>query len=94
MKMFTWTLAQDEVIHHKLRVCSKKSNIGSPPSPACHTPPRGKAAAIGTRGENVEYVSTEKGDLPARLRVDALQRVDAKPLSAFVATSAKEARRR
>jgi hypothetical protein len=28
------------------------------------------------------------------LRVEALQRVDVKPLSAFVATSAKEARRR
>jgi hypothetical protein len=27
-----------------------------------------------------EYVSTAKGDLPARLRVEALQREDAKPL--------------
>jgi hypothetical protein len=77
MKMFTCTCAQDEVTHHRLRGGgSTKSNIGSPPSPACHTPPRGKAA----RSVCAEYVSTENGDLPARLRVEALQRVDEKPL--------------
>jgi hypothetical protein len=60
MKMFTCTFAQDEVAHQRLRVGSKKSDIGSPPSPACNTPPRGKAAAIFTRGAYVEYVSTRK----------------------------------
>jgi hypothetical protein len=78
--MFKCTCAQDEVTHHRLRVGSKNSS--------------NKAAAMCTRGTYAEYVSTENGDLPARLRVEALQRADVKPLSAFVATSAKEARRR
>jgi hypothetical protein len=60
MKMFTCTCVQDEVTHHRLRVSFKKSNVGSPPSPACNTPPRGKAAVMWTRGSYAEYVSTEK----------------------------------
>ncbi len=58
--MFTCKFAQMEVTHQRLRVGSKKSDIGSPPNPACNMPPRGKAAAIFTRGAYVYYVSTEK----------------------------------
>jgi hypothetical protein len=46
------------------------------------------------RGASATYLSTKNGDLPARLSVEGLQRVNVKPLSAFVATSAKEARRK
>jgi len=41
----------------------------------------------------IAFVVAAASHSPARLRVEALQRVKAKPLSAFVASSAKEARR-
>jgi hypothetical protein len=94
MKMFTCTCAQDEVTHQRLRVGSKKTNIGSPPARRVTRLPVARPQPILRAEVYAEYVSTENGDLPARLRVEALQRVDVKPLSAFVATSAKEARRR
>ncbi len=59
--------------YEKIRECSKMS------FQTCPEALEGKAAALGRAEHTKEYVSTAKGR-PARLRVEALQRVDAKPL--------------
>jgi hypothetical protein len=86
--MFTCTCAQDEVTHQRLRVGSKKHALSLPEGSVQTRPEAARregrshfdarsVCGIREHGNN--------GDLPARLRVEALQRVDVKPLSAFVA---------
>ena len=60
MKMITCKFAQDEVIHQRLRVGSKKHALSLPkgPSRPALRSLEGKAAAILTRGAYAEYVST------------------------------------
>jgi hypothetical protein len=59
MKRFTCTFAQGKVTHQRLRVGSKNPTLAAHPARP-NTPPRGKAAAVFTRGAYVEYVSTRK----------------------------------
>jgi hypothetical protein len=75
MKMFTCKFAQDEVPHQRLRVGSKKPALSLPEGSVQQGRSQFDARSVcGIREHGIN------GDLPARLRVEALQRVDAKPL--------------
>ncbi len=82
MKIITCKFAQDEVIHQRLRVGSKKHALSLPKGPSSPVlrPLEGKAAAIFTRGAYAEYLSTGKWR-PACAK--PLRRRQGTPLAAF-----------
>jgi hypothetical protein len=83
--MFTCKFSQNEVTHHRLRGRFKKvrpdlSCGRSKGRPAWVSVSRRGPPLFEARSVHLWYVSTEKWRSAARLRVEALQRVDVKPL--------------